>query len=407
MVWQRLHVVVDLQKASHNANRAFTMGDFPVFEYSNRDVRRVGDLIAGDLPWTEETAPQIREAFRIANSWRDAHAYPMRSLRYSVIGFMRHNGIEGITVARLKRMQAIRRKLRRIQLNLNQLQDLAGCRAILGTISEVHVLVDALRKGSKHELRAENDYILQPKEDGYRSHHLMFKYRGKGPTEIYNDRRIEVQIRTRLQHSWATAVEAVGLFRGEDLKAHVGSEQWLRLFKLMSAEFCLVEGCPEPPDTFDQAGRIAEIRRLDKELGAIEALEKLSHAARWTDIAVSPSTRPTYYLIKFDNNTKQVEVSPIFAPRSALESYDKAELGGNLSGVHSKNIVLVEADKLENLKAAYPNYFGDTQLFKTQLKKIVTGTRLEEYIVRPQDTVVPRPRENPDLSWLRKRLRWK
>ncbi len=44
---------------------------------------------------------------------------------------MRHHNLEDVIVARLKRMQAIRHKLRRIPHNLSQLQDLGGCRATL------------------------------------------------------------------------------------------------------------------------------------------------------------------------------------------------------------------------------------------------------------------------------------
>jgi hypothetical protein len=91
-----------------------------------KEVKRAGEIIAGELPWNDETAPQIRDAFHIANNWRDAYAYPMLSLRYSLMWFMRHHNLEGVTVARLKRMQAIRRKLRRIPHNLSQLQDLGG-----------------------------------------------------------------------------------------------------------------------------------------------------------------------------------------------------------------------------------------------------------------------------------------
>jgi Region found in RelA / SpoT proteins len=86
-------------------------------------------------------------------------------------------------------------------------------------------------------LREEDDYIARPKPDGYRSHHLMFNFRDRRNAGIHDGRRIEVQLRTRLQHSWATAVEAVGLFRGEDLKGNQGNPKWLRLFTLMSAEF--------------------------------------------------------------------------------------------------------------------------------------------------------------------------
>ena len=381
------------------------MRNFPQFDFSMKEVKRAGD--AGELPWTEDSAPEILRSFQVANNWRDAHAYPMRSVRLQIAYYMRHLGIDGVTAARLKRMQAIRRKLRRIPMNLNQLQDLGGCRAILPSMADVNKLVEVLKERSRHHLRAEDDYIGKPKDDGYRSHHLMFNYSGKGAAKVFNGRRVEVQIRTRMQHSWATTVEAVGLMRREDLKGHHGSKKWLRLFELISAEFAVAENCIEPPGVPNQDDRISEIRALDAELEATSILDKISYAVRWTDEAISPASRPTYYLIRFNNATQEVEVDVTFAPKWAVAQYDQAELSDNKSGVDASNIVLVEADKVENLKDAYPNYFGDVQLFKQQLKNIVKGKGAREYVVRPQETVAPRPRENPDMSWLRRRIRWR
>ncbi len=380
--------------------------DFPQFQYSLKAVKRAGEFIAGEMPWTDESAPKIREAFQVANNWRDAHAFPMRSVRCSLIWYMRKHEINGISAARLKRMQAIRRKLRRVPENLSQLQDLGGCRAILPSIADVRTLVGALRERSRHELWREDPYIEKPKDDGYRSHHLMFKFVGKGQSSIHNGRRVEVQIRTRLQHAWATSVEAIGLFRGEDLKGNVGSPEWLRFFKLLSAEFALAERCPEPSDVPNRALRLSEIRELDQKLQAAGTLDNLSYAAKWTDIAIPPSEAPRYYLIAYDNATRQVEVRPFFGSIDAVESYDNAEAMDNRSGKESVNVVLVEADKLENLKEAYPNYFGDVQLFKEQLQIILKGKPAQEYIVKPQETVAPRPKEKPNLTWLRRRIRW-
>jgi hypothetical protein len=235
----------------------FDVGDFPRFDYSMKAVQRAGKVVAGELPWTNETAPQIRDAFQVANNWRDAHAYPMRSVRSQLIWYIAKNEIVGVTGARLKRMQSIRRKLRRVPENLSQIQDLGGCRAILASMADVRDLVGVLRARSRHHIWNEDDYISAPKEDGYRSHHLMFSYRGRGRSEVHNGRRVEVQIRTRLQHSWATTVEAVGLFRREDLKGGHGSRKWLRLFLLTSAEIALAEGCPEPPGVPPRAARAA------------------------------------------------------------------------------------------------------------------------------------------------------
>lgn len=234
--------------------------------------------------------------------------------------------LNGITAARLKRMQAIRKKLRRpnFSLNLSQVQDLGGCRAILSSMDEVRALVGALRDRSRHELRNEDDYIGAPKPDGYRSHHLMMGFRGRGEKQIYDGRRIEIQIRTQLQHSWATAVEAIGLFRGENLKGNQGSKKWLRFFQLMSAEFAEAEGCPVRTEMRSHSVRVPEIKKFDKDLEASATLDNLSHAVRWTEVSVLPREKPTHFLIIYNNIARTVDVQPYFAPISAVTSYDIA-----------------------------------------------------------------------------------
>lgn len=385
----------------------WAVADFPRFEYTMKDVRRAGEVIARNLTWNAENEADIRRAFQIANNYREAHAYPMRGVRCQLMWYMRYLGIEGVSAARLKRMQAIRRKLLRVK-NLNQLQDLGGCRAILQRIEDVRALGNILRERGRHELRNEDDYISNPKSSGYRSHHLMLNYRGRGAARVYNDRRVEVQIRTRLQHSWATAVEAVGTFRGEDLKGNQGSSDWLRLFLLISAEFAELEGCPIPPGVPDvQFQRVSEIKSLDQSLRVQDTLETLSHAVKGSDFVAAPGALVTYYLIKFDHATKRVEVEPYFAPKTAMLQYENAESLDNMSHTETKNVVLVEADKIENLKAAYPNYFGDVQLFKLQLRNIVQGKGAQGYYLKPQEGVQPRPKENPNITWLKRRSRWR
>jgi ppGpp synthetase/RelA/SpoT-type nucleotidyltranferase len=382
------------------------MADFPRFEYSMGDVRRAGEALAGDLIWTDETAESIRQVFRIANNYRDSHAYPMHKVRSEVSGQIRLNKITGgFTVARLKRMPSVRRKLRKISTNLNQIQDLGGCRAVLPTIDDVNAMIGAMREFSAHGLHREDDYINNPKRDGYRSYHMVFKFRGSGDDEVYNDRRIEVQIRTRLQHSWATAVEAVGLFRHEDLKAGNGSPDWLKLFSLMSTEFLLAEGCVAADSQREE--RLAEIAQLNKQLNAIDTLENLRQAVKITEnYAFDPRNRPDYFLIRYDRSNNRVRVEAQYGPIYAMNSYDRAESIDPTSTNSGFNTVLVEVDEIANLKAAYPNYFGDVDLFKTKLSE-ATGTGTTEFNLEPQPTAPEKPRVKPDYSWLSAYRRWK
>ena len=367
-----------------------------------RDVRRAGEALAGDLIWTDETAESIRQVFRIANNYRDSHALPMHKIRRALAAQIRRERVApGFTVARLKRMPSIRRKLRAISSNLNQIQDLAGCRAVLESIDDVNKVVEAMRTLSTHVLHREDPYITQPKPDGYRSYHMVFKFRGRGDEEVYNDRRVEIQIRTRLQHSWATAVEAVGLFRGEDMKAGQGSPEWRTLFRLMSAEFMLSEGCAQEDDGRDS--RLEEIKALNAQLNAIQSLEDLRQAVKTTDSYVfDPRNKPDYFLIQYNRAQNVVSVRGQYGPMVAVESYDRAESPDATSSSNGFNTVLVEVDEIENLKAAYPNYFGDVELFKTRLAEIA-GREGREYTLAPQATAPTRPRERPDDSWFRHR----
>ncbi len=89
--------------------------------------------------------------------------------------------------------------------------------------------------------------------------------------------------------------------------------------------------------------------------------------------------------------------------------HNKAEQEDNITGGNKINTVFVEADKVEDLKEAYPNYFGDVQLFSTNLKAITQGEDAREYTMPPRYQPPPPPKEAPDLSWFRpgRWRRWK
>lgn len=219
---------------------------FPVSHYSKNRVVKAGKALRSHLPWPNDEAGwrDINETFRIAYDWRNSHALPLRRIRAELAGKVRKLKATGITAGRLKRMLSIRKKLGRTTNTLAQMQDLGGCRAILDSVEDVKAVVTAYRDGaSAHRVREDTSYIDTPKRGGYRSHHFVLNFQASGDEAPYQDRRIEIQVRTRLQHVWATAVEAVGLIRAADLKAGEGDPDWLRLFELMASEFADFEGC--------------------------------------------------------------------------------------------------------------------------------------------------------------------
>jgi len=87
-----------------------------------------------------------------------------------------------------------------IEENLN---DVAGIRVICSFVDDVYMLADSLLKQDDITLVARKDYIASPKENGYRSLHLIVKV----PIFLAHEKKImkvEIQLRTIAMDFWAT-----------------------------------------------------------------------------------------------------------------------------------------------------------------------------------------------------------
>ena len=384
----------------------FEVAAFPKLEFSKKDVIRAGTALKGDMIWNQNQADEILRTFRIANSWRASHAFPMHRMRAELHGRMSALKVKGLTAARLKQMSSIRGKLNRIGSNLRQMQDLGGCRAIVPNADHAKALVASILDKFSHELKRENPYMDDPRDSGYRSHHLIFSFQPRNDEEAeFTGRLIELQIRSRLQHSWATAVEAVGMYRGEQMKAGQGDTNWLRLFQLMSLEFAHSEGWEYAAEGRQE--RVKEIIDLSHTLDAEQTLNTLSHAVSDLERMQGLSTHKTRYcLIQYDHTARKVQVKYLNGPSKIGHNLNEVDYAGGSS--QNKSSVVVELDKIENLRQAYPNYFGDVQLFRSSLSMVLHGNEVKEYSLPPVERVPPPPKEIPDDSWLRfpNRRRW-
>ncbi|MGM9552543.1 MAG: GTP pyrophosphokinase family protein [Clostridia bacterium] len=86
-------------------------------------------------------------------------------------------------------------------INVN---DAAGIRIICPYIDDVYTMAEKLSAHSDIEVCEVKDYIKNPKENGYRSYHLIIRtpivY--KGETHFV---KCEIQIRSMVMNSWASA----------------------------------------------------------------------------------------------------------------------------------------------------------------------------------------------------------
>jgi len=118
------------------------------------------------------------------------------------------NPIETIKV-RLKSADSIADKLTNRKLSLsvenieNHINDVAGVRVICGFPSDIYLLADALLRQDDVKLIEEKDYLKKPKENGYRSLHLIIEI----PIFLHNEKKlmkVEVQLRTISMDWWAS-----------------------------------------------------------------------------------------------------------------------------------------------------------------------------------------------------------
>ncbi len=113
----------------------------------------------------------------IVNNWRYAHNYPLNTFKVTLRRYARKAFASAVVAERRKRLESILSKLEREPLmKLTQMQDIAGCRAILSGVGSVDRLVEIYRKSNlKHKLHHVKDYIRAPKASGYRGVHIVYE----------------------------------------------------------------------------------------------------------------------------------------------------------------------------------------------------------------------------------------
>ena len=202
-----------------NGELAYTRGQI------DRAGRTLRHALTGDEPRPSDE--EAIAAAAVADVFRKAHRIPMASARASLRSCIASEGLHAIEIAqRLKRMPTVVDKLRRLPtMKLSSMQDIGGCRAVFATQAEIARAQDRFMANSALRNGVENtvcDYVARPRDSGYRAVHLWTRF---------GSYRVEVQLRTSLQHRWAKLVEDITKLTGVDYKSGEGADVvhgWLR-----------------------------------------------------------------------------------------------------------------------------------------------------------------------------------
>lgn len=323
------------------------------FEITKNQLRKAGKKLS--------TSPEDRESLEKVNKWRASHAYPLHIIFIAVKNKAKKFGKRTIVAQRLKRMPTILNKLERHRnMRLHMMQDIGGVRVILPDMNKVRDFLENASIGG-HYIVKENDYITSPKLDGYRGYHIVYEYNNTGKSSQYNGLFVELQVRTAIQHEWATAVEMVGLATHKHLKLGDIDPNWANFFKLVSRLFAMAE-CPElyiNDQTTTET--IKEFYRLEDSMKAVDFLKGISAGIKFADRRVKAGD---YLVLSVDFLAKIVSYHSFSKYEEALEFYTIQEEDRN------KDSVLVSVGDMRKMKSAYPNYFMDIGAFCARVESL-------------------------------------
>lgn len=351
-------------------------------EYSRTQVRRAGDI----LRESNDPFSQV-ESIDILNNWKAAHELPLDKIMGDVIEYTEQFDFVKTISQRRKRTESILLKLKlQPKLDLARMQDLVGFRIVFRhdehkknreAIEKLLTELAYIEKGLK--VKRKRNYIDEPRQSGYRSVHVIFQL-DSPEYEEHKTMQVELQIRTRMQHIWATAVETVGMFDESNLKQGLGDQQWLRFFRIMSDIMAMDEGTM----AFDKVRKsklCEELQTITKENNVVQqlnviqaqhtALRRAVHDLEKASRVDATQLTPDYFLVKLDlipffedkDNEPTIEVQT-FSNDEHIEATEKYGEWEEDTHAHPLCFVLLAKSKnFEAFQQGFPNYFADIREF--------------------------------------------
>ncbi len=346
-------------------------------KYSRSQINKAGNIIISN----QGNVFEYNDAMTMIDEWRKLHLPVLEELTKEIDQLFAENHITpAFSSQRLKRMTSIREKLMRSDgMGLGGVQDIGGARCVFHNMEELTKAKECLSTSNLKSFtlsHAPYDYINTPKESGYRSIHYVYKYVSDNPD--YHDMRVELQIRTKLQHDWATAVETAELISQSPLKASMGDPQWQKFFQIVSAIFALREGQAVNPmfAGYTEKDYCTNYSNLITQHKYIDQLKALVGVVNLTE---KHSFNKGYALVYIDYNNKTINVRH-------FNSKDRDQANTQYASIESRidkkdgAVVLVSVTDIQELREAYPSYFLNAKEFIDELQSFNNMCKIKGYV---------------------------
>lgn len=220
------------------------------------------------------------------------------------------------------------------------------------------------------------DYLKEPKPDGYRGIHLI----GKFLNDEKELRNIELQLRTQMQHTWATTLEIVDLFTKQNLKNNKGGMGWQRFFKLVSNQLAIIERLPgygikNERDLMREyilyvfkdeklLREVAEIKYISHKLNIPGRLNSFADSINIMNQSEKLENCPDgYILVRLNTQTKSIQCDYFKKENAEAASEYYTLLESTIRDDSNWIVALVSSNAVDGIKQAYPNYFADSRNF--------------------------------------------
>lgn len=295
------------------------------------------------------------EDIHVIEKWRAAHRAVLNTFQEGLRRRTRNTDI--VVAQRHKRKSTIFGKLSRYpKMNLSRMDDVAGFRLIFEDIEELYKFRQKFHSARFRHKRLNDidkyDYIKSPKNTGYRGIHDVYEYDVNSEAgRNLKGLLVEIQYRTLIQHSWATAVEIIGFITESQPKFEQGDKRYVEAMVLASEILARAhENSKGPLPEMSNADLVKKFKQSDKELNLLNMLSGIK--------AVNKNPTDDRNTILIFSKSADLEIRNYRNATDAIDDLFKLEKERPES-----DIVLVKADKSEDIRLAFKNYFSDPNDF--------------------------------------------